>query len=369
MQPAKNNRLAAFFLRLLGYLYFILLACVVAYVWIYAQDRFISQASFTIARQDPASGGGELGEFVLPGLATSGSADSQIAIGFISSSDLLLDLEKEFHLRDHYSSPPHDVIFRLPKDALLEDRLEYYRDRIIARYDKETGLTMLSVDTFDRDLSKRIADDILKRTETFINILNQNVADQQLAFIRSEVDRSEKNVSDVSLELLALQNQYNIVTPDAAIKSSLQAIQELKMDRIKTETELASIQRDSPESPRIESIASRLKSLDEQIAAEATRISGPEKDRLNQVLARYKELEIKLEFAIKMRTASETLFEKHRVEAAGQSRFISVIQTPIRPEAVGYPLRPYATATIIGAGLLLFLILRVLVQSIYERVN
>lgn len=369
MQSAKTNRLAAFVLRLLGYLYFILLACVVAYVWVLAQDRFISQASFTIARQDPASGAGNLGGFSIPGLSDPGSADSQVAIGFVSSSDLLLEIEKEFILREHYASPQQDFVFRLPENTLLEDRLQYYRKRIFAHFDKDSGLTMLSVDTFDRALSKRIADRILKETETFINNLNQSVADQQLAFIRSEVERAEKNVSQVSLELLALQNQYGIVTPDAAIKASLQTIQEIKMERIKTETELASIQRDSPNSPRIDSIASRLKSLDEQIALEATRISGPEKDRLNQVLARYKELEIKLEFAVKMRTTAETLFEKHRVESSGQSRFISVIQHPIMPEAVGYPLRWYATATITGAGILLFLVLRVLVQSVYERVN
>ncbi len=369
MQPNKTNRLAAFVLRLLGFLYFVLLAAIVAYVWLLAQDRFISEASFTIARQDPAAGQATIGSFGIPGLADSGSADSQVAIGFVDSSDLLLSLEKEFNLREHYASPTRDFVFHLESDALLEDRLDYYRKRIFAHYDKDSGLTLLSVDTFDRALSKKIAEHVLDRIEKFVNRLNQSVADQQLAFIRGEVDRSEKKVSEVSLELLALQNQYNIVTPDAAIRASLQTVQELKMDRIKTMTELASIQRDSPESPRIDSIQSRLQSLDEQISAESTRLSGPEQGRLNQVLSRYKELEIKLEFAMKLRTGAETLYEKHRVEAVGQSRFISVIQHPIRPEAVGYPLRPYATITIIGAGLLLFVILRVLVQSVYERVN
>jgi capsular polysaccharide transport system permease protein len=369
MQSPKKNRFAAFVLRLLGYLYLVLIVCAVVYVWVFAQDRFISQASFTIARQDPASVQATVGGFSIPGLSDSGSADSQAAIGFVDSADLLLQIEKEFDLRKHYAAPERDVVFRLPMDTLLEDRLDFYRKRIFAHYDKETGLTLLNVDTFDRDLSKRIADRILSLTEIFINELNQSVADQQLAFIRGEVERAEQKVSDISVELLKLQNQYNIVTPDAAIKASLQTVQELKMERIKTETELASIQRDSPNSPRIESIASRMKSLDEQIAAESMRLSGPDQDRLNQVLARYKELDIKLEFAVKMRTSAETLFERHRVEAAGQSRFISIIQTPFRPEAVGYPLRWYATFTILGAGFLLFLILRVLVQSVYERVN
>jgi capsule polysaccharide export protein KpsE/RkpR len=69
-----------------------------------------------------------------------------------------------------------------------------------------------------------------------------------------------------------------------------------------------------------------------------------------------------------MRTGAETLLEKHRMDAAARSRFISVIQTPYLPEDVTYPRRPYATATIAVLGVLLFLMLRILVHSVYERV-
>jgi capsular polysaccharide transport system permease protein len=140
------------------------------------------------------------------------------------------------------------------------------------------------------------------------------------------------------------------------------------MERLRLETSLASIERDSPGSPRIDTLRSDLKSLNEQIALESTKISGPEQDRLNQILAKFKELELKLNFAIKLRTGAETLLEKHRVDAAARSHFLSVIQRPFLPEDVGFPQRPYATITIIVLGVLLFLILRVLLQSIYERV-
>ena len=358
---------STFFFRLLGLLYFALLGCVIAYVWLLAQDRFISTSSFKISRQDPSSGELGFAQLGLSGLSDTGSVDSQIAIGFVDSSDLLLEVEKNFNLREHYSSPPRDFLFKLRSDAMLEKRLEYYRARIYAHYDKETGMTMLTVDTFDPALSKKIAESILKRTEVFINNLNQSVADQQLVFIRNEVDRAEKKVSDVSLELLSLQNANNLISPDQAINAGLRAVQELKMERIKNETDLASIERDSPGSPRIETLRSHLRSLDEQIAVESVKISGPEQDRLNQVLSRFKELQIKLEFAIKMRTGTETILEKHRVDAAANSRFLSIIQQPFLPEDVGYPKRYYATGTILGLGILLFLILRVFTQSVYER--
>lgn len=354
-------------LRLLAVLYFILLAASVAYVWLIAQDRFVSIASYKISRQNPGGGDGGLTALALPGLSDSGSVDSQVAIGFVDSADLLLSLEKKYHLWEHYSAPPLDYFFRLEKDASVEDRLEFYRGRIFSHYDKETGLTMLTVDTFDTKLSKKIADDVLQQTEGFINTLDQKVADEQLAFIRGEMDRSEKKVSEIIGQLLELQNAHNIVTPEQAINARLQAVHELQMKKLNTETQLTATERDSPESPRLETLKSQIQSLNRQIDVESEKLSGDDKSRLNQVLAQYKELELKLDFANRIRTGTASMLEKNRMDAAAQSRFLSILQTPYLPEEAMYPQRGYATATLIVLGILLFITLRVMVMSVYER--
>ncbi len=368
--PLHNLRTSASkVLKLLGAIYVLLVACVIAYVWFFAQDRYISIASFKISRQAPAAGEVGLAQMALPGLADTDADDSQIAIGFVSSSDLLLALESELDLQKHFASPTQDFVFRLDEDAPLDERLVYYRKRIFAHYDKETRLTMLTVDTFEPALSKKIAEIIITRAEVFINSLNQSIADQQLVFIRNEVDLAEKQVRDASLEILALQNAHNLVSPNEAITASLSTVQELRLQTLRLETTLATIERDSPDSPRIAIIRSQLKSLAEQTAIESVKISGPEQDRLNQILARYKELELQLDFAIRLRTGAETLLQKHRVDAAARSHFMSVIQRPYLPEEVAYPRRIYATFTFLILGLLLFLILRVLTRSVYERGN
>ncbi len=362
--PSSTPRIL---LRLLAVFYFILLAAVVAYVWLIAQDRFVSIASYKISRQSPSGGDSGLSALALPGLSDSGSADSQVAIGFVDSADLLLSLEKKYNLREHYSAPPLDYVFRLEKDASVEDRLEFYRSRIFSHYDKESGLTMLTVDTFDPKLSVKIADDVLLETEGFINTLNQKVADQQLVFIRGEMDRSEKKVSEIIGQLLELQNAHNIVTPEQAINARLQAVNELQMKKLNIETQLTSTARDSPESPRLETLKSQIRSLDSQIEVESEKLSGADKTRLNQVLALYKELELKLDFANHIRTGTASMLEKNRMDAVAQSRFLSILQTPYLPEEAAYPQRGYATATLIVLGILLFVTLRVMILSVYER--
>ena len=303
----------------------------------------------------------------LPGLAESSSGDTMIAVGFVNSADLLLQLEKEFDLVTHYSAPKTDFFYRLDPAAPVEDRLEYYRQRINAHFDKESGLVLFSVDAYDPQYAYRVATSVLEKAELFVNELNQKVADQQLAFFRGEVERTSSHVEELNQELVKLQNQHNFINPDEMISASLAAVQEMKMELLRGEAELSSMERDSPGSPRIENLRSRIRSLNELIAVESAKLSGPEQDRLNQILLEFKRLQQKLEFAIQLRGSALTMLEKNRIDAIAQSRFFSVIQNPFTPERVGKPDRKYATATILVIGLLLFVVLRSLAQSVMDR--
>lgn len=355
-------------IRILGVLYFIGLAAAIAYLWLCTQDRFISTAEFKISQQNSSSVDTGLLQLALPGLSDSGSVDSQIAIGYVNSADLLLELEKKFNLVEHYTSPRNDFVFRMKKNANLEERLDYYRSRILAHFDSETGMTVITVDSFSPELSKKIATTLLQQAEKFINVINQQIADQQLGFVRSEVERSAARVEELNKKLITLQNENNLINPDEVISASLQAVQELKLDLLRSEAELSSIQRDSPNSPRIETLRSHIRSVNELIDIESAKLSGPEKDRMNQLLLQFKQLTLEIDFATRLRTGAETMLEKNRVEAISNSKFFTVIQVPYLPEDVAIPRRPYATAVLLVLGFLLFLILRVLALSILERV-
>lgn len=355
-------------LRFLAVLYFLALAGSIVYLWMFTQDRFITTSEFRISRQDnsPVASGLAL---ALPGLSDSGSADAQIAIGFVDSADLLLDLEKEFNLVQHYTSPKRpDYVFRMKPDSNLEERLEYYRKRINAHFDASTGMTVVTVDTFDPKLSHEISSKLLEKAESFVNVVNQKIASKQLDFIRTEVERAGRNVEEVNQELISLQNKHNIINPEETITANLKAVQEMKMEVLRAEAEVASLLRDSPNSPRIDAVKSRIRSLNELIDQETAKLSGTERDRLNQILIEYKNLEIKLDLATRLRTGAELSMEKTRTDAIANSRFFTVIQHPYTPEDVGFPKRPYATVTIVVLGFLFFLILRALTHSVFERV-
>ncbi len=354
-------------LRFFAFLYFAALVASIVYLWVFTQDRFVSSAAFKVSKQGGSGMDAGLVQLALPGLSDSGSMDSQITIGYIDSADLLVSLEKEFHLLQHFSSPLKDYFFRLDPDANLEERLTYYRSRISSHYNKETGMTEIHVDTFNPELSRDIAATLLRKAEDFINVINQEIADQQLGFTRSELERANKQVMEANNELLTLQNQHNFIRPDEVISANLKAVEAMKMEHLRAQAELSSLLRDSPSSPRIETTRSRLRSLGELIEIEGAKLSGPEKDRLNQLLVKFQEHEFRIEFANRLRAGAEAMLERNRVEAVARSRFFTVIQHPYLPEDVAIPRRPYATATILVLGALMFLIFRALVTSVFER--
>lgn len=349
--------------------YFICVLLAILYVCFVARDRYVSNATFKITKEQ-SSGGLESGlvELGLSGVSDSGSADSQITIGYIHSTDLLLHLEDKFNLVDHYSSPSFDLVFRMEKDASLESRLSHYRKRISAYYDMDTGLTLLEVDSYDPELSQQIAEEVLLKAETFVNGIDQHIAEKQASFVQRELDVAQKKVIETHKELLELQNKHQLINPDEVVSARLAALQEMQVEKLRAEAELASLTRDSPESPAIGTLQSKLKSLSELIDTKMSELSGPERDRMNQIIMDFKDLNLKLDFATRMRTSAEMLLEKNRVNAYANTRFFSVIQSPHRPEEAVLPNRDYVSVTIAVIALLSFLIVRALAFSSLDRI-
>jgi capsular polysaccharide transport system permease protein len=368
-QTHRKGDFAKAILKNMGILYVVGILIAIVYVWGFTQDRFITEATFKISgNQGAPSTEAGVSKLGLTGLTDLSSADSQVAIGYILSSDLLLDMEKQFNLVEHYSSSKKDIVFRLDKNAPLEKRLKYYRKRIMAHYDITTGLTLITVDTFDPALSVKIAAAVLDRAEAFVNEINQDVADQQLTFVRGEVDRTSARVLEIHKELFEIQNKHKFINPAEVISASQLAVQEMQLERLRIDAELASLLRDSPGSPKIETLKSRLRSLNELIDRETSKLSGTERDRLNKILMEFQEIQLRLDTAIRLRSGAELLLEQNRSEAASRSKFFSVIQEPYLPEAVALPERGYVTATIIVLGILCFTILRGLTNSVFDRV-
>lgn len=347
-----------------------LLCCitVIVYIVMYTQNRYVSKSQFAVVVKDTSNVDLSSG---LASIISSGSVantDTQSAIGFIKSADLLQELEIEFDLLKHYSSPDKDFVFKLADDAPLEDRLEYYRARIIPEYNSSTGLIDLQVDTFSPALSYEISQKILSKTETFVNTLNKGVAERRMSFVKRELERSHDTIQKAGQALLDFQSKYQLINPDAIIQARLESIQKLKLDLITREIELTTLKTNSPSSPNINTLVTSIDELKKEIVKQENTFAGEDHAKLSQILSEYRQLVLNIEFSQKLREGSEVLLEKTRAEAISNSRFFSLIQNPYLAEEYTHPRRLYLCCTVIAIILLCFYILRALIMSIFDRV-
>lgn len=357
-------------LKTFGLAYAALILISLVYLWLVTQNRYISESMIKVTTE---AGNMDMTDVAAAAAASSGAkaaaglSGAQMTSGYIASANLLFQLEKEFDLVRHYRSPRYDLIFRMKKSASIEDRLEFYRKRITSHYDLLEGVNIITVDTFDRDLSLRINQRILELTENFINGINHQIANQQVAYYVEELKRAENNVQSFNERILAMQDEKRIISPESAIETSLRTIDEMYSQIVTAETEINTLLRDSPNSPKIELLQSRVKTLNESLEREQSKLSGDDRKRMNLFMMQYKDLQERLQFAMQIRNNAEVTLEKNRAMRNQHSQFFILFQQPFRPEEHGLPRRPYATITILVVGALLFYVLRTMTYTLFEK--
>ncbi len=347
-----------------------LLSCIIVVIYIcsFTQDRYVSKSQFSVVVKDTSNVDLSSGLASMLSSGAVANTDTQAAIGFISSADLLQEIEKEFDLVKHYSAPKTDFIFRLASNAPIEDRLAYYREHIIPEYNSSTGLIDLQVDTFSPELSFKISQKILSKTELFINTLNKDVAERRMGFVKQELKRSHDTIKSADKALLDFQSKHQIINPDAIIQARLESIQTLKLDLIRKEIELTTLKTSSPNAPNIRALKISIQELQLEIEKQERTFTSKQHENLSQILSEYRQLVLNMEFSQKLREGSEILLEKTRAEAISNSRFFSLIQNPYLAEEYTHPRRLYLSFTVTAIILLSFYIIRSLLMSIFDRV-
>lgn len=355
-------------IKLYWLLCLILCALSTFYLFSIAKDRYISRAQFSIIVNDSTTADASTGLLsILSGGQAGSSPETQSTVGFIQSADLLFQLEEDFNLTEHYKAPKEDFIFKMEDDASTEDRLEYYRNRIIAQVNSASGLIDLSVECFDPETSYAMSQKILQSTEQFINSLNKKVANERLSFVKEELNRAQNNVEAQEAKILEFQNKHRIIQPEVIIAARLEAIQGLKIEKINKEIKLSTIKASSNNSPLIPELTIAVDKLGNEIAIQEERLSGDNQQKLNSVLAEYKSLENGLGFALKLREGAQIQLEQTRAEGISKSRFFSLIQKPFLPEEYTNPRRIYWSITVSVCIVLIFYLIRAIGSSIFDR--
>ncbi|EMD6908059.1 MULTISPECIES: sugar transporter [Enterobacteriaceae] len=335
-------------------------AIAVAYFGFIASDRYVSRADIVIKQADQIK--------MLPdalsmlGIGGSNHEDVLLIQDYLKSADLLRKLDKELGLKAHYQSHKVDYFSRLPEDVSQEDFIEYYRDHLTLRLDELSGVLTIELQAFDPAYGQRVVSLMLKESESFINKLGHQVALEQLAFVEKEVNRAYQRVQDEKAKVLDFQNKHNLISPESTSSARLGVVSQIEGELASQQAQLKQLQSYMKDTaPAVISVKARTEALTEQLAQEKARLTGTDQNAMNEVTARYMDVQTQATLAADIYKTGLISLEQARVEAYRKLKHLLVISQPTLAEDAEYPRRLYNLATI---GVILCLLYGLIVMGL-----
>lgn len=346
--------------------------CVVAaiYLALFADDRYVAESVIAVRANSDAP---LVGADALSSLfGTSGAAplkDEYLLEAHILSMDMLRQLDEKLSLREAFSAPRTDFVFRLSSNATQEKFLDYYRDRVEVVVDDKSGLITVRAEAFDPELALAMSREIIAISERFINESSHRLAREQMEFAESELQKARAAVNHVRQKVVAFQNQNGVLDPVAQVTANTGLTAELQAALVRQEAELKALSGYlNDDAHQVQSLRAQIEGTKAQLEAESLRaMSSTSGTSLNVLAGDYQELLAELQFAQDSYRLALTALENARVESTRKLKSLVLVESPTQPESPQYPRRLYLfSALLMGLGLL-YGIARLVVATIEDH--
>jgi capsular polysaccharide transport system permease protein len=345
-----------------------ILACI--YYGLIASDVYISESRFVVRSPQRQSQTG-LGA-LLQSTGFSRSQDDTYSVhDFVMSRDALKELDEQIDVRKLYSSKDADFINRFPGldwDSSFEAFHRYYQKRISVDYDTVSSISILTVRAFTADDAKRINDLLLKMGERLVNNLNDRSRQDLIKFATQEVTVAEEKAKTAALALSSFRTTQSVFDPDRQSAIQLQGVAKLQEELLATEAQLNQIKRVSPNNPQVASLANRVATLRNTIAAETSKVAGSGTS-LTSKSANFERLVLEKGFADKQLASALTSLESARSEAERKQLYLERLVQPNLPDKALEPRRIRSIFMVFAVGLMAWGVVSLLVASVKEHTD
>ena len=310
------------------------------YYTLIASNIYVSEAKFIVRGVKGQTIGGLASFFRTLGIAR--AEDDAFAVqNFIRSRDAVRQLDTRFPLARMYSRPGVDPIASygvLWPPTGFESLYQYYLSRVEVSHNDVTGITTLKVQAFTPKDAHAIASSLLVISEQLVNRMNNRASSDALDQARKVVRESEEAVFNAQSRLTAFRNQEKFLDPASASLKVFEVIAERSSELASVRIQIAEVQKNSPQSPALESLRNRERALSDQIAAESAKIVGSDSSLASKV-STYERLVLQREFTDRALSLALDALEAARQEARSKQLYIQTIVTPNTPDAALEPRR------------------------------
>lgn len=323
------------------------LLCIMAYLFVVAQDQYASTVGFTVRREEGTASSTEL----LGGLAQfagggSGTSEADILYEFIQSQEIVAQIDERIGLGELYSVHwPGDPLMSLWPGATIEDLHRFWGRMVRISYDTGTRLIELRILAFDATDAQRIAEEIVRASQNRINDLNAQARADVMRYANEDLETALARLKSAREALSQFRSRTQIVDPAADIQGRMGVLnnlqQQLAQALIENDIVLGTTQEGDP---RREQAVRRIQVIRDRIAAERrtfasdseTQIAG---ETYPALIAQFESLTVDLQFAEETYRAALAAVDVARANASRQSLYLAPYITPTLPQTAEYPQR------------------------------
>jgi capsular polysaccharide transport system permease protein len=339
------------------------------YYFAIASDLYLSEVKFVV--RSPSKGAmSSITSMLSSAGAASVSEDTFAVHEYLMSRDAVRRLEQEDDLRTLLSRPEGDSLTRFPGFLFwrhdFEALFRSYSHFVSVEVDSSSGVSTLQVKAYRPEDAQLIASALLKFSEQLVNALNDRARQDSLATFQREVETNEQKIAKVQSELTVYRIKQKMLDPKTASAGPLELVAQMQAQEANAKAQLAEVLKNSPNSPQIPLIRTRLASLDKLIADERAKITG-DSDSVATTLADYESLDLQKLLGEKALASAFASLETARLEAQRQQLFLEAITQPNLADYPLYPNRFASFATIVASCLLAYGIAWLLVASVREH--
>lgn len=349
--------------------WFVLLPFAVSccYFGLIASDRYVAEAK-VIIKQTDSNSKVDFGIALLGRGLSSGGQDAHLVRQFILSLDMLHQIDQSLSLRDHYQSKKADILSRLWEWQSQEDFLTYYRKHLTVDYDDGSGVLTIRAQAFTPGFAQQIVKAILQYSEQYINEISQQLAAEQVNFVKNELERAAEHLRKSKQQILEFQEKYQLFSPVEESGAKLTMVNELTAEISRKKAELNNLRSYMNDAAAdVVALKSKIDSLETQLLIERNKLVGDSKDNLSEVNARHADLLLDLSFATDLYKGSLVSLEQARIEAYRKLKYLVVVDSPSLAQEAEFPHRTYNIFSILVVLLLLYGAVKITWATIEEH--
>ena len=333
-----------------------------------ASDLYLSEVKFVV--RGPSKGPVSAISAMFSGAGPVVSEDTFAVHQYLLSRDAVRRLEQEDNLRGLLSRPEGDLLTRFPGIWFWRNDFEAlystYARFVSVEVDGSSGVSTLQVKAYRPEDAQLLASALLRFSEQLVNALNERARQDALSAFQREVDTTQQKITQTQSELTAYRIKQKMLDPKSASAGPLEILGQLSAQLTSAKAQLAEVLKNSPNSPQIPLIRTRLASLDKLMAEERAKITG-DSDAVATTLADYERLDLQKLLGEKTLVSAFTSLEAARLEAQRQQLFLETITQPNLADYPLYPKRFASFGTIAVTCLLAYGIAWLLVAGIREH--